>query len=299
MTLLRKDAKRLVDKVLAQASVGDLRVQVSASKRGHLRYGAGRPTTSGDVDGVTLAVTASKGRRTATVTGSRTDDAAVAELVRRAEGLAELSPEDPEHMPPLAEASYPKVRAEDKAVTRLDPGARAELVGRAIRRAEADGVAAAGLLEHEQLATAVGNRSGLFAHHACTQVSLSATCRTEDGTGSARAGFVSHALSGLVPEILVSDAAQRAKRSQLPAPRDPGRYPVILAPQAVADLLDVFVGGLDARRADEGRSAFSRKGAATWSAMPSSTRGSSCGATLPIRTTRPRPSIAGVVPTGR
>ncbi|MEX1368312.1 MAG: metallopeptidase TldD-related protein, partial [Nannocystaceae bacterium] len=103
-------------------------------------------------------------------------------------------------------------------------------------------------------------RAGLFVHHQSTQVSLSATCRTNDGTGSARAGFVSHALSGLVPEVLVADASKRAKQSQLPARRDPGRYPVILAPQAVADLLQTFVYGLGARRADEGRSAFSRPG---------------------------------------
>lgn len=260
MTLSRSQAKRLVDSVLAQASFGDLRVRVTATESGHLRFGAARPTTTADTDGVTLAVTASKDGRTATVTGSRTDAPAIAQLVARAEGLAGLSPVDPEHLPPLAESRPPKVRALDKAVVRLDPDTRAELVGRAIRRADADGVEAAGLLEHGQRATALGNRAGLFVHHQSTQVSLSATCRTKDGTGSARAGFVSHALSGLVPEVLVADASTRAKQSQLPARRDPGRYPVILAPQAVADLLQTFVYGLGARRADEGRSAFSRPG---------------------------------------
>lgn len=263
MSLSRSKAKKLVDKVLAQASFGDLRVRITSSSRGHLRYGAGRPTTSGDVEGVTVAVTASKDGRTATVTGSRTDDAAISLLVQRAEGLAGLSPKDPEHMPPLSESKPPKVAAEDKKVAKLDPAARAELVGRAIRRAEGDGVAAAGLLEHGHDSTTLGNRAGLFVHHSHTQVSLSATCRTPDGTGSARGGFVSHALAGLVPETMVRDASERAKKSQLPVRRDPGRYPVILAPQAVADLLSYFLGGLDARRADEGRSAFSRKGGGT------------------------------------
>lgn len=263
MSLSKQEAKRLVDLVLAQASFGDVRVRVTASRRGHLRFGEGSPTTSGDVDGVTVAVTASKDGRTATVTGSRTDEAAVAVLVQRAEGLAGLSPVDPEHMPPLSQSKPPRVKAEDKAVVKMTAATRADLVGRAIRRAGADRVRVAGIVEHEHVAEALGNRAGLFVHHARTQVSLSATCRTDDGTGSARAGHVSHALRGLVPEALVSDAAQRAQRSQLPMKREPGRYPVILAPQAVADLLEFLVGALDARRAGEGRSAFSRPGGGT------------------------------------
>lgn len=263
MTLDKSQAKRLVDLVLAQASFGDVRVRITSSLRGHLRFGEGRPTTAGDVDGVTVAVTASKDGRTATVTGGRTDEAAVALLVQRAEGLATLSPVDPEHMPPLPQQTILKVKAEDKAVAGIGAVKRADLVGRALRRAEADKVRVAGILEHEHVSDAVGTRAGLFLHHAHTRVSLSATCRTADGTGSARSGYVSHALAGLVPEALVSDAAQRATRSQLPVRREPGRYPVILAPQAVADLLEFFIDSLDARQADEGRSAFSRPGGGT------------------------------------
>jgi len=263
VTLDKSQAKRLVDLVLAQASFGDVRVRITSSRRGHLRFGDGQPTTAGDVDGVTVAVTASKDGRTATVTGGRTDEAAVALLVQRAEGLAGLSPVDPEYMPPLGPQAPLKVKAEDRAVAGLGAAKRADLVGRALRRAEADRVRLAGILEHEHVTEAVGTRAGLFVHHTRTQASLSATCRTEDGTGSARGGYVSHALAGLLPEALVSDAAQRATKSQLPIRREPGRYPVILAPQAVADLLEFFVDSLDARRAEEGRSAFSRPGGGT------------------------------------
>lgn len=263
MTLSKQKAKRLVDRVLNQASFGDLRVRLTAVDKGHLRYGAGRPTTSGDVEEITVAVTASKDGRTATVTGSRTDEAAVSVLVQRAEGLAGLSPVDPEHMPALASSKPPRVRAEDRAVASLSADKRADLVGRAIRRAEGDKVQVAGLLEHEHRTEVVANRSGLFVHHTRTQVSLSSTCRTDDGTGSARAGYVSHALAGLVPEALVSGASGRAQRSQLPMRRDPGRYTVILTAQAVADLLEFFIRSLGARSAAEGRSAFSKKGGGT------------------------------------
>ena len=67
VTFDKSQAKRLVDLVLAQASFGDVRVRITSARRGHLRFGEGRPTTAGDVDGVTVAVTASKDGRTATV----------------------------------------------------------------------------------------------------------------------------------------------------------------------------------------------------------------------------------------
>ena len=41
---------------------------------------------------------------------------------------------------------------------------------------------------------------------------------------------------------------------------EPGRYTVILEPQAVGDLVQLFGGYADARSADEGRSPFSKQG---------------------------------------
>ena len=48
-------------------------------------------------------------------------------------------------------------------------------------------------------------------------------------------------------------------RSRAPKPIEPGVYPVILEPQAVADLLGFLTSSFDARNADEGRSAYAGK----------------------------------------
>ena len=53
-------------------------------------------------------------------------------------------------------------------------------------------------------------------------------------------------------------ATRRCGRAQ-PKPIEPGVYPVILEPQAVADLIGFLTNSFDARTADEGRSAFSAK----------------------------------------
>ena len=53
-------------------------------------------------------------------------------------------------------------------------------------------------------------------------------------------------------------ACDKALRSRGGKPLDPGVYPVVLEPAAVAGLLSMM--SLEARNADEGRSAFSKPG---------------------------------------
>jgi predicted Zn-dependent protease len=58
-------------------------------------------------------------------------------------------------------------------------------------------------------------------------------------------------------------AAQKAVASRSPVAVEPGRYTVILEPQAVAELCAFLPGALAARNADEGRSFFSKPGGGT------------------------------------
>jgi predicted Zn-dependent protease len=55
-------------------------------------------------------------------------------------------------------------------------------------------------------------------------------------------------------------AAQKAVASRNPQEIAPGLYTAVLEPQAVTDLIPLLAGALNARSADEGRSAFSKPG---------------------------------------
>ena len=85
------------------------------------------------------------------------------------------------------------------------------------------------------------------------------TARSADGTGSGYFAGDHFDLAKLDAKRIVDQAVGKAVRSQQPKPIEPGVYPVILEPQAVADLIGFLTGSLDARTADEGRSAFSGK----------------------------------------
>ncbi|HET6583527.1 MAG TPA: metallopeptidase TldD-related protein, partial [Nannocystaceae bacterium] len=260
MTLGSAAARALCKRVLAEASFGDVRVHVKSAAKGDLRFAASRPTTSNDVERVDITVTASKDGRHASATGNRVDAAGLRELVQRAEAMALLAPVDPEAMPPLGRVAVPRAVARDRKVGAMTPPERAALVGAVLDVGKAKGLEMSGYLEHADLSEAFADRAGLFAYFDRTQLRLTCTARTPDGTGSSKAGFASHSRAGLSAKALAEQACDTALKSREPRPLPAGRYTVVLLPDAVAELLDFMVGAMGARPASEGRSFFAKKG---------------------------------------
>lgn len=254
--LSAKQIEAITKTALAAAMAPEVVVTVRERRLGNSRFAQGQPTTEGDVETLEIAVTASVQGRSATAIGNRSDKAAIQALVAEAEELAVLSPVDPEHMPPLAPTRTLDVAGLDKAAAKLDAAARTKVIERAIALANEQDVEVAGFLEHTEESYAVANSAGLFLLHPSSEVSLSVTCRTKTGGGSGWAGSVGHRVA-LDGEALARTAAEKADMSRDPETLEPGKRLVILEPQAVGDLLQFLVGALDARSADEGRSAFS------------------------------------------
>ena len=113
----------------------------------------------------------------------------------------------------------------------------------------------AGYLEANTRAIAVATSNGLFAYHRTTDADFSVTARTPDGTGSGWAHGGARDWSAVDPEAIGRVAAQKAVASRNPQEIAPGLYTAVLEPQAVNDLIPLLAGALNARNADEGRSA--------------------------------------------
>ena len=104
-------------------------------------------------------------------------------------------------------------------------------------------------------ATANGNRR----YFRSSEAGLSVTARSADGTGSGYYAGDHFDLARLDTKRIAEQAVMKAVRSREPKALEPAAYPVILEPQAVADLMGFLFNSFDARTADEGRSAFSAK----------------------------------------
>lgn len=256
-----QEARELAGRILRLSSADEARVNLSSGWNGNTRYAVNRITTAGEFESVQASITVRFGRREASVSTNRLDEASLRETVAAAESLARLAPEDPELMPELGPQEYPQVEGYFGATADLGPGPRGEVAAQAIDRARRAGdLEAAGFLSVSAGSSAVANSAGLFAYHASTGASYSLTVRSGDGSGSGWAGEGDRDWSAMHPASVHERAVDKAIRSREPRSLEPGRYAVVFEPEAVSDLVQLLASALSARSADEGRSAFSAPG---------------------------------------
>ncbi|HUF12811.1 MAG TPA: TldD/PmbA family protein [Longimicrobiales bacterium] len=256
--LTEAEARALSSRILGMIVADEARVNLSSGREGNTRYAVNRITTAGDAGGVSASILVRYGRRSATVSTNRFDDESLRAAVDTAQTLARLAPEDPEAMPELEPIDYPAGAGHVAATAALDAVGRAQVAGDAIERALAAGLEVAGYLEASDQASAIANSRGLFGYNRSTAVDYSVTARTEDGLGSGWAGTGHRDWSAIDAAALHARAIAKALASREARPLAAGVYPAILEPAAVLDLVRLLPSALDARRAHEGRSAFSR-----------------------------------------
>lgn len=262
--LTREQAEALIERVLKLGRADEMQVFIDSGTEHNVRFADNRITTSGSASDISITVYSAFGKRSAVSTGNDLSDEGLEQLVRQAETLARLSPENPEAMPLLGEQKYVNVPAYFESTANVTAEERAKAVGRALELAiKANDLTAAGLLVVRTGADAVGNSAGLFAYHPSTSVNFTTTVRTNDGTGSGWAGANHPDWSKIDIAAASQRATEKARASRNPIPIEPGRYTVILEPQAVGDLVSLVRFGFDARAAEEGRSPFSKRGGGT------------------------------------
>jgi predicted Zn-dependent protease len=260
----REQAQALVERVVRLSRADAIQVNVGGGYTSNIRFADNRISTAGGVSGANLTIQSSFGPKHAVVSTNDFSDEGLERAVRQAEALAKLAPDDPEAMPSLGPQQYEDVKTYFDATANLTPESRAEVARQAIDAAKAAGdIKVAGFLTAGIGAGAVGNEKGLFAYQAGTNANYTLTARTADGTGSGWAGADHPDWARLDWRSVATRAIEKARLSRNPVAIEPGRYTVILEPQAVGDLVQLLAFALDARSADEGRSAFTRQGGGT------------------------------------
>jgi predicted Zn-dependent protease len=259
-TISREDAQALATRILALSTAGEARVTIGSGARGNTRFAENQISTAGDNTNTTVVVRSVVGSKIGQAATNRLDEAGLKAVVASSERLARLSPDDPELMPELEPQQYQEGKGWSASTARLDPALRAAAVGSITEPARVAGLVSTGYLETRATATAVANTRGLFAYGRDTDVVLTTTVRTPDGAGSGWAGGASHAFDSIDPAALGARAVDKARRSVGAVAIEPGRYTVVLEPTAVGNLVQIMIGSMNARSADEGRSFFSKPG---------------------------------------
>ncbi|KPF65580.1 TldD/PmbA family protein [Porphyrobacter sp. AAP60] len=258
--LTEAQAKAILDKVIAFSTADETSAQIGGGIQGNIRFARNDISTSGIVDDIELGVQVAFGKRVGTATINQFDDASLERVVRRAEDLARLAPENPEFMPAVGKQTYQATDTFSEATAALTAEARAKIAEASIAPCRDRGLIAAGFLEDGNTFFAHANSNGNFGYQRTTVADYTCTVRTEDGRGSGWVASNVKDVAAFDPAADIQIAMRKAAASAEAQALEPGKYTVILEPAAASGLISFMMNFFDARSADEGRSFLSKQG---------------------------------------
>jgi predicted Zn-dependent protease len=230
------------ERALALAGA-DTQVTVIRERSLLSRFAGSAPTQATAVDDTTVEILCVRDGHTASASTNRLDDAALRAAAARADLAARAAASSgPGAHPGLATAVAPRGHdGFDADTAGLDPERAAAALRDAFAVAADHGLQAYGVWTAGDVQTAIAATTGVHLHDRVTDAFMKVVCRDRDG----RSGYATEAASSasaIEPAALARRAASKVSREPL-AVLGPGRYPVVLEPEAVGLLLE-FLGGL-------------------------------------------------------
>ena len=257
MLLTEKDARTICEKLLSYVTADDAVVGVNSENYGHMRFASNAFTTSGARENVSVGVTVWINNKRGAASTNEIDDESLKATVALAEQLARISPVDREYVPSLGKQTYKPVNGYAEATSNISVTSRAKTLNDVIASCEKAKVVGAGFHQARGSAGASATKNGNFIYDQSSLVSLSTTARTPDGTSSGYFLRNHFDVAKLDTARVANEAIRKALEARNPRVLEPGVYPAILEPQAVADLVGFVAFNFDARSAEEGRSPLS------------------------------------------
>ncbi|MHB1223662.1 MAG: metallopeptidase TldD-related protein [Gemmatimonadaceae bacterium] len=257
--LSREECRQLSERVFEMARGGGVTViRLVSAWNGTVRWGRNRVSMAGDQrDNVEAWVYRIRDARGSATRTNQIDDASLESAVRNSERLLELRggsrvAEDGRF--PDRPYSSPTIWSD--ATFDTNAATRGEVVRNLIAPAEAAGMLSAGYLATAARSTALAGSHGVDLFALSTDAQCSMTVRDQKGLGSGWAGASSYDWGALDLPAVAAVALDKCRRSLNPVVIEPGRYTVILEPQAVCDLLTLVMESLKRMAAEGGKGPF-------------------------------------------
>lgn len=231
---------------------------VTAEKSALTRFANNRISQNVAEVNAVVSIRAVLGGRVGVASTNRLEDSALAETAAAAIAAARAAVEDPD-FPGLPKAGCGAGVHDRASQAAREYGAeeRAAAVGSIVAQSASRGLTCAGKVRVGEHVVSVANSNGIDVGAAVTGVQSTVLSMAPDG-GSGWASFLGKGPEEFHPVSLGDEAATLAQRSGDPTDLEPGAYPVVLAPEAVADILDFLAYvGLSAKAVEEERSFMS------------------------------------------
>jgi predicted Zn-dependent protease len=231
---------------------GETWVRLHSWWNGELRWARNRVNLASDRRDIRVEIWRTVGIGRGSAITNQLDGVSLEAAVRAAERNAELAPQtqhEARGIPPAPAATWPATAIWSDATYAVTPETRGAVARALIGPAEAKGMLSAGYTEMRagaMMAVSSERPAGPYTPYdtpyvTWTQAQCSMTVRDQQGTGSGWAGLSNHDWAKVDAPSLAARALEKCEASRNPVSLEPGRYTVILEPQAVADLVELIV----------------------------------------------------------
>ena len=245
--LTREQAGDIFDRIRRFSSADEVEVLFTGARFALTRFANNAIHQNVEDENCIASIRTNFGGRTARAVANQFDDAGLRRAVEASESLARVQEPDPDLLP-MPDAGEATGACEATAAgggaraTRffeqtaaINPGDRAEAVGRMVAVAGRYSLTTAGVYSTAHSIESVFNSRGLAQWHSQTMAEVSITMLAEDSSGWQKLN--SPDVRNLDPVQLAETAARKAVESAHPREIEPGKYTVVLEPSAALDIV--------------------------------------------------------------
>ena len=205
----------------------------------------------------TISLSVAFGSKAGSCTVNQDDEESLAYIIKTAEDIAKLAPEDPEFVPSEGKMDIPKLVNCDPETKTLEPEQMVEIVRKSVDRAKNIGATVSGLTEKHIETNALFTKNGFAGEYEKSDFGHSLTLKkdeVETKVAYEAKNFADFNLEELL-EKLQNQAATLAVKQTF----EPQKIAVLLRPLALQELFWFMGWMMDRRYADEGITPFTNQ----------------------------------------
>ena len=205
----------------------------------------------------TISLSVAFGSKAGSCTVNQDDEESLAYIIKTAEDIAKLAPEDPEFVPSEGKKDIPKLVNCDPETKTLEPEQMVEIVRKSVDRAKNIGATVSGLTEKHIETNALFTKNGFAGEYEKSDFGHSLTLKkdeVETKVAYEAKNFADFNLEELL-EKLQNQAATLAVKQTF----EPQKIAVLLRPLALQELFWFMGWMMDRRYADEGITPFTNQ----------------------------------------
>ncbi len=235
--MTRIEAESLLSRVINRSRADETFVLLSVTRGTTVRFSDSVPMLPVHLDDVTLQISARHGKRYASTSCTRVDDASLDRAFERIGNMAKRSPEAEKIIPFPESRLVLETPLLEQLDEDIDPAWRAAAVSSLIGIARAADLSATGSLSTTDSILSIATSNGLFLYQASSLAQGEVRAYTRDGLQTASGRLHRRSAAAFDAKVLMSGVRDMCLSWKNPADIKPQRLTTVFTASAMADLL--------------------------------------------------------------